>query len=276
MRIILLCLILIFISAPSFAEVLLQCRSYHSSPNCDYVDIVIKGLISPEDLSTFKRIVGAYNPEKQKIMTTEGEKSLGLGIPTVYLDSPGGDIMTALAIGDLVYKNQFAAEIDIRASCSSACVCILGSSVMRWPLGEIKIHRLYSNSIDTSFAQAASDFAKIERVAISQFKRVGVSADLWDAMMRVPPQATKRLEPEEIMHFGLLGTDPAYSDAMDSREAKHLGITKQKYLRRKAIEEKCIEEEEAKYQEYSPNLGEISLYCRKRAGTILMNPSSFK
>lgn len=255
MRITLLCLTLIFLSAESYAEVVLQC----DSTNCR---LDINGLIRPQDLLTFKRIIGAFNREKNKIITTEGEKWLGIGIPIVYLDSSGGDVMTALAIGDLMYENQFAAEIDVFASCSSACVYILGSSVMRFPLGRINIHRPYSNSTETSFAQAASDFAKIERLAVSQFKRVGVSADLWNAMMKVPPETARPLSIEEIERFGLLGNDPAYDDAMDSRLAKRLGITKQEYLRRKVIETKCQEDEKGKYP-----FPQIYEYCSKRAGT---------
>lgn len=259
MKIILLCLTLFFLSIDSYAEVLLRCQP-------TYCDIYIEGLIRPQDLEAFKNITESYKREKGVRFSGGSLKPLGIVIPTVYLNSSGGDVMTALAIGDLMYENQFIAKMDLGANCSSACVFILASSVIRTPLSaDINIHRPYLSSTDTSFAQIASNFAKIERIAVYQFKRVGVSAELWDAMMRVPPETTRRLSIEEIQRFGLLGADPAYEDATDSRSAKRLGITKQGYLRRKAIREKCLENERAKNPD--PYLyPKQYIYCSELAG----------
>ncbi|MBM4305654.1 MAG: hypothetical protein FJ115_16235 [Deltaproteobacteria bacterium] len=233
MTITLACLIIVFVTAPSSAEVYLKC-----SEESEMCKIEIAGLIRPEDLVTFKRIIGAYNRKTRQITTATGDKSLW----EVTLDSPGGDTMTAMAIGDLMYQNEFKAWVDRGASCSSACVFILGSSVRRdlSLFAEIKIHRPYSDSTDTSFTQATSNFARIEKIAVSQFKRVGVSAGLWDEIMRVPPQTTRTLSPDEWLKYGLIGTDPAYADAEDSRSAKRLGITKKEYLRRMAIYDECV------------------------------------
>ena len=101
---------------------------------------------------------------------------------------------------------------------------ILGSAVERTVVekGEVNIHRPYSTSTDTSFGKSASLFAEMERIAASQFKRVGVSPSLWDAMIRVPPQTQRRLSKAELVSFGILGidgsmgVDPAYQDAKDS------------------------------------------------------------
>jgi hypothetical protein len=167
-----------------------------------------------------------------KIKTTGGEKFFHTD---VHLDSPGGDVMTALAIGNLMYENALTAFVKEDANCSSACVHILASSPQRVILGQVNIHRQYSNSTDTSYAKISSNFTKIERIAISQFTQAGVSPELWDAMMRVPPQTAKRLSLEEIMRFRLMGTSPALEDALNSCMAKRLGITKQEYLQREAI-----------------------------------------
>ena len=258
MKIILLCLTLFFLSADSYAKVVLQ----RHTDSGDY-RIAIRGEIRPEDLSTFKKYMGWLDRQKLKIKVGGDEKNFDY---CVSLDSTGGDVMTALAIGNLMFENQLAALVELGTSCSSACVYILASSVIRTPLSaDINIHRPYSSSTDTSFAQVASDFAKIERIAVYQFKRVGVSAELWNAMMRVAPETTRRLSIEEIQRFGLLGADPAYEDAMDSRSAKRLGITKHEYLRRKAIREKCLEDEKAKNPD--PYLyPKQYIYCSELAG----------
>lgn len=260
MRIILVCLTLFFLSIDSYGEVLLRCQP-------TYCDIYIEGVIRPQDLEAFKYIIKSYKQEKGVRFSDGSLRPLGIAKPSVHLNSSGGDVTTALAIGDLMYETQFIATVDLGASCSSSCVFILASSVIRVPVSaDINIHRPYSSSTDTSFAQAASDFAKIERIAVYQFKRVGVSTELWDAMMRVPPQTIRQLSIEEIQRFGLQETDPAYQDAMDSRSAKRLGITKQEYFRRKAIFEKCLEDERAKSSNIPPNYAQQYEYCSKRAG----------
>jgi hypothetical protein len=167
-----------------------------------------------------------------------------------------------------MYQNELQAWVNEGASCSSACVFILGSSVRRMPsLGaEIMIHRPYSDSTDISFAQAKSNFAKIERIAVSQFKRVGVSADLWDTMMRIPPHMARRLSLEEWFKYGLIGDDPAYADAEDSRMARHIGITKEEYLRRKALYDECvgIEFEIHRFDSFF----ELVEYCQRHSGRV--------
>lgn len=252
MKNILLSLILLLLSAQSYADVVLDCNELFRA-----CGILIKGTIRQEDLSTLKKIINSVDKKRQIIKTTRGEyKFYG----DVILDSSGGDVFTALAIGDLFYENQFLAVVK---SCSSSCVFILGSSIKRFvrPMGEVNIHRPYSVATERSYEQIKSDLANMERIAVSQFKRVGVSPDLWNAMMSVPPEKGRRLSVEEMNYFGLNRNDPAYDDARDSSEAKRLGITKQEYIRRKAISERCFEEDTS-----GRNDVEIYLDCLERAG----------
>jgi hypothetical protein len=250
--VILLSLILLLLSAQSYADVVLDCDQKYR-----LCRILIKGTIRQEDLTTLKKILNSVDKERPKIKTTRGEYSLSV---SVTLDSSGGDVFTALAIGDLFYEYQFIVDVK---SCSSSCVFILGSSIMRnVGAGEVYIHRPYSVATDRSYEQIKSDLANMERIAVSQFKRVGVSPDLWNAMMSVPPEKARRLSDEEIDYFGLDRNDPAYDDAFDSLRAKSLGITKQEYLRRKAISQRCIEQEASR-----GNYGsKIYFDCLKRAG----------
>ncbi len=63
---------------------------------------------------------------------------------------------------------------------------------------------------------------------------MGMSPLLYQDMMRVRPEAVRWLTMRELDAYGLVGTDPAYEDAQDSRAAMIRGISKQEWLGRKA------------------------------------------
>jgi hypothetical protein len=277
----LLCLILLLLSAQSYADVVLNCDKYKIDRSAiafykkypslaGTCSILIKGTIRQEDLSTFKRIINLVDKKGQTIKTTRDEYGIDeYGFSNiVVLDSSGGDAITALAIGDLIYGCRDQLEVLVR-SCSSSCVFILGSSIRRFvtPLSEVKIHRPYSVVTNRSYEQIKSDFANLERIAVSQFKRVGVSPDLWNAMMSIPPEKSRRLSDEEMTYFGLNRNDPAYDDAIGNAAAERLGITKQEYVRRKAIFDRCYEQETSRrdISDFSEGI-KILNECSKHAG----------
>jgi hypothetical protein len=231
--------------------------------------ILIQGTIRQEDLSAFQRIINSVDKKRQTVKITRdeyGRDEYGF-TDIVVLDSSGGDVITALAIGDLIYGygGQF---IVMAKRCSSSCVFILGSSVRRFvtSMSEVNIHRPYSVVTDRSYEQIKSDFANLERIAVSQFKRVGVSPDLWNVMMSIPPEKSRRLSVEEVNYFGLNRNDPAYDDAVDNSRAKSLGITKQEYLRRQAISDRCYEQEMSRRN--VSEASQVFFDCLERAGLI--------
>ncbi len=77
----------------------------------------------------------------------------GAGRPTVLVDSPGGSIAPALAIGRLIRARGLAVAVarvagggptDADAQCASACVLVLAAGVGRsvGPGAEVGVHRL--------------------------------------------------------------------------------------------------------------------------------------
>ena len=77
----------------------------------------------------------------------------GSGRPTVLIDSPGGAIAPALAIGRLIRARRLSVAVarvakgqptDVEAQCASACVLVLAAGVRRsvGPSAEVGVHRL--------------------------------------------------------------------------------------------------------------------------------------
>jgi hypothetical protein len=77
--------------------------------------IKILGEIAAPDFDEVKRLVGKTQREAES-------KNLELRPPFVYLDTPGGSLSEAIAIGRLLRKEQASAQIEWDGICYSACV----------------------------------------------------------------------------------------------------------------------------------------------------------
>lgn len=181
----------------------------------------ISGLITQSDLQELPRIVDNLKLSKQR--------------PTFRLNSNGGDVEAAIAIGRLLRKFNAAAVTWSQGGCYSSCVFILAGAVNRVGRDGVGIHRPYSSRIDKRNYQAIqSDQRRIEKLAKDYLKEVNVFPSLYDAMVSIPPEKIKMLSNSELDSYGLLAVDPAEQEFQDSAGARHYGISKAEYLQRKA------------------------------------------
>lgn len=61
----------------------------------------------------------------------------------IYLDSPGGSIKEAMAIGEILDRYKIAAVVNEKDYCASACALIYAAAPTRIALGDIAMHRPY-------------------------------------------------------------------------------------------------------------------------------------
>jgi hypothetical protein len=89
-------------------------------------------------------------------------------LPLVGLDSPGGSVIAAMAVGQLIRHKNMAAGVLQRATCSSACVLILAGGVSRFvsPDGKIGIGRKQYEA-----------FQSIGRINVACWNAFGLNAD---------------------------------------------------------------------------------------------------
>ena len=202
------------------------------------IDYHYSGKIESKDVEKFKTML--KNTERR----SNSDREVYLQI---FLNSKGGDIDAALKIGKLIRVHQM--QTLVFDECNSSCVIVFASGVRRYanielwgpiPNGaKVGIHRPYTTA-EGSYEKHRHKFREVER-QIKQFLREGgVSERLWDDMVKISPENIKFLSQKEAIDYGLNGEDPAYADFVDGKKAKQYGITRAKYLKRKAmIKEKC-------------------------------------
>jgi hypothetical protein len=72
---------------------------------------------------------------------------------------------------------------------------------------------------------------------------MNLPSELFDAMMRVPPEKIRILTHAELNYFGLDANDPVFDEMTDSYNARQFGLTKQEYLKRKAqVDATCVKD----------------------------------
>lgn len=147
------------------------------------------------------------------------------------LNSTGGKIRVAMAIGKILRAEGFHTYIGRPDECLSACVLVLAGSAERSVDGKVGIHRPYlEEAIGTTPAEQKSIQDKIGGEIKAYLTESNVPTALYDAMMRVPPSKIRYLEQNELTDFGLNQTDPYLADARETSAAKALGVTRKEYM----------------------------------------------
>lgn len=172
---------------------------------CVLYGISIFGTIEQQTVAEFAR--AAADPDVLK-----SQKMIG---PFVRLNSPGGSVPDAMAIGEMIRKAGFFTEVLENDDCSSACVLVLAAGVKRIVAGHIGIHRPHFD--ESLFARLSEEEArkKYEQMAegVRQYlAKMGMSDGLYNAMLRVPSDSLEDLSIAEIKSFGLEGEDPAWAE----------------------------------------------------------------
>jgi hypothetical protein len=139
----------------------------------------------------------------------------------VSLDSRGGDVMEALAIGREVRARFMYTQILNGEQCSSACVFILIAGVDRHAeFGKIGLHRPafdpeYFANLSPSEARDRYN-SVVETLQRYYVEEMGGSPEAFRLIMSTPSRSARYLSTKEIFDLNLTGQDPAdgeYNDA---------------------------------------------------------------
>lgn len=186
--------------------------------------IQIHGTIAPTDL-----------PALQKLLPTIRNYAISL-------NSIGGDVATAMAIGRVLRRGEKSAVVGANDVCVSACVLILAGATHRAIIGgKVGIHRPYiGQDSATTTEQQKAQYAAIEKSVRAYLSEMNVDSRLYDDMFRISPGSVKYLTSSELRAYGLEGSDPYVEQSYYARRAKDLGISTQELLRRQTeAEVKC-------------------------------------
>lgn len=134
-------------------------------------------------------------------------------VKTVALDSPGGSVSDALAIGALLRERGYATSIDAGALCASSCPLVLaaGSTRSADPAAAIGVHQVYAqvaagslpSGIDAA-GTAMSDAQRTTALITRHLEAMGVDPALWLHALETPPDRLYYLSPEELQAYRLV------------------------------------------------------------------------
>jgi hypothetical protein len=155
--------------------------------------------------------IGAFDAFK-----TEIEKRGGY-VKTVVLNSTGGSVHDAIAMGRLIREKKFATAVENGGYCASSCPLVFAGGEER-RAGEkaaIGVHQAFSPG-DPGF-DGARGMAEAQRISADCQKYLadmGVDLRLWVHAMETPKDQLYFLKPEELISLKLAtqrGTGPKAS-----------------------------------------------------------------
>lgn len=197
---------------------------------CRQENIIFVGKIEAGD---YQRVVACKN---QLAAIEQPTKS-----PILAIASPGGSVSEAMKIGRYVRSNKMWVSIPSEGGvCLSSCVYILAAGVVRWPWGEVGIHRPYFETKPNQGYDASLKVLLDESRAY--FREMNIPELLADDMFSIPPQAMRVLGDAALSKYRLNQTDMAFEEENANRNAAAYGITRQEYMRRLKQQERYMDD----------------------------------
>jgi hypothetical protein len=219
-------------------------KSYKDSPrtiiDCELSYLVLDKKISKADL------VGL------KIFAEKYPRSLANGM--FWLNSPGGDLMTAVEIAKYIRKKgmQTLAFDGGDGFCYSSCVVVLAGGIERHAFayfegelsigGGIGIHRPYAVTASTGLSDSATEkrLSNYKEALKDAFRELRVPIELADKMMAISPIEIRILTYDEVKYYGFKGLDPVHETRMLNFRATASGMSLREYIRREqSVASKC-------------------------------------
>ena len=157
----------------------------------------------------------------------------------VDLESPGGDIDTAMSIGAVLRKHD---AIVYSTGCYSSCALIIAGGVIRarTPLSNrdpvVGVHRIFFAELKPGLSQdevKARYDAQLKRVR-KYLAEMNVAPELVSFMQSFEPGEMHILTHEELTRYGLGARDPVYDERLTADRAAEIGITSLEYRERKS------------------------------------------
>ena len=182
--------------------------------NCKIYRIAIEDEINEQTLFDLKHAL-----QDERVMRSQP--------PSVRLDSPGGSVPVAMTIGSLLRNAGYTTGVYEHSECSSACILVLSGGVLRTAIwGKIGIHRPHFDEIlfaNLSQVEARKYYDEMANSVHEYLVRMGISEDLYSAMMRISSDGVRYISPTLIKAYGLDGEDAAWSEWVRARRIQLLG-----------------------------------------------------
>lgn len=128
-------------------------------------------------------------------------------VKTIVIDSPGGSLEDAIAMGRLVREKGFATEVQDGSICASSCPLFFagGTERMAGAKAAMGLHQFYATADSSGNAAAALSSAQATTAKISRYLiDMGVDPTVWLHALDTPPQRLYYLTPDEQAQYKLV------------------------------------------------------------------------
>lgn len=148
---------------------------------------------------------GTIMPGTAKAFAAEVAKR-GSYVKTVVLQSPGGSVRDALAMGRLIRGKKFSTEVDTGRYCASACPLVFAGGVERHAEtgAAIGVHEVAAfGGEDMSGAAALQNGQQISAQCQQYLRDMGVDLEVWVHAMATPKDQLYYFRPDELLALKL-------------------------------------------------------------------------
>ena len=146
---------------------------------------------------------GAIAPGSGKAFAEEIVKR-GSYVKTVVLESPGGSVQDALAMGRLIRDKGFSTEVLAGKYCASSCPLVFAGGVERraGKRAAIGVHQIFSASASSPGDMAAAQ--SMSAVCQKYLRDMGVDLGVWVHAMETPKDSLYYFKPDELLALKLV------------------------------------------------------------------------
>jgi hypothetical protein len=140
-------------------------------------------------------------------------------IKTVVLNSPGGSVTDALAMGRLIREKKFATEVEAGKYCASSCPLVFAGGVERrtGDKAAIGVHQVAA--IGSAGAAPRDEMDVAQRIS-ARCQRylgdMGINLQVWVHAMETPHDRLFVFKPDELTSLNIVTTPTASAPASSS------------------------------------------------------------
>jgi hypothetical protein len=132
-------------------------------------------------------------------------------IKTVVLNSPGGSVTDALAMGRLIREKKFATEVEAGKYCASSCPLVFSGGVERRADDKAAIGVHQVAAISTANALPRDEMSAAQNIS-ARCQRylgdMGISLQVWVHAMETPHDKLFVFKPDELKSLNLVTATP--------------------------------------------------------------------
>lgn len=160
---------------------------------------------------------GTITPGISEAFAAEVNKR-GDYIKTVVLNSPGGSVGDALAMGRLIRDKRLATEVEAGKLCASSCPLMFFGGIERraGDKAAIGVHQVFAVSAPDPAAPPRDDMSDAQRIS-ARCQRylgdMGINLQVWVHAMETPKERLFVFKPDELKSFNIVTAETVASPA---------------------------------------------------------------